>query len=136
MKKILILMICLAVIAFAVNVYAGQQLKEYALCPAGLFFEYPEGVADVYKPAPIDVYQDIANRLEVGMSEEEVLERFGLPDSAIFTDWYEMHFHWDEFSWDKWDSGEYWNGLMPIYNDHGTEVMIVYDEQRNIKEFY
>lgn len=139
MKKLLIIAICLAVIAFAVNIYAGQQIKNYAHYPLmTIFLPYPESVASGYKPQATSLSLEMMNmRLKAGMSEESVFKLLGLPQSGFFSSWYEFNLNWNKnFSWKRWASGELWDTAAPSYRYNGGIVTIVYDEQRNIKELY
>ena len=144
MKKLLTIAICLAVIAFAVNIYAGQQIKNYSHYPfvSAIYLPYPENIATGYKQMTTTSLslETILERLKVGTPEDEVFELLGLPISASASNWYELNLNWDKnFSWERWVSGELWNITEPHYQFRVSDgswvsLIIVYDEQRNIKE--
>ena len=139
MKRLTKILLIIFILMLAVNIYTRVILKKMALPKANLYFaNYPKTMItkyDIRDESDIKDRREMKSLLKIGTHESEVLEELGLPESIYFEDEYEMMLNWDKnFSWNKWSSGELWDRTSPKYSFQGGSVIIIYDENRNIKE--
>ena len=136
MRKLFVIVSCILIVTTIINICAGQKIKNYSHYPVEIIYlNYPENKALDYTCCNPVVDEKSVMYLKIKMPEREVLEQLGLPRFAYFENWYDLNLNWNKnFSWDKWTSGELWDRTSPKYSYQGGSVIIIYDEDRNIKE--